>query len=219
LKALGYRTICVHPYHRSFYRRDTVLPLLGFDRFIGIEAFSDVARDGPYVGDQALGEHVLRLLGDADGPTLIYVITMENHGPLHWESVTELDAAAVMRAPMPPKCEELVAYARHLRNADAMLGSLAYALKNRSRASALCLFGDHIPIMPDVYRQLGAPPGDTDYMLWHSRLQGAGHQRPCNVAGLAFTYLGATGLIDLNAIPTLQGPTMTPPNIVTKKTC
>src|SRR5690606_4826345 len=34
LRALGYRTVCIHPYHANFYRRDRVLPFLGFDEFI-----------------------------------------------------------------------------------------------------------------------------------------------------------------------------------------
>nr|WP_242697450.1 LTA synthase family protein [Bordetella petrii] len=196
LKQLGYRTICVHPYHRSFYRRNTVLPLLGFDQFIGIEAFSDAARDGPYVGDRALGEYVLSLLNDDKGkPVYIHVITMENHGPLHWETVTEADTAATLRAPVPAGCDDLVAYARHLRNADLMLGELAGALAGRARMAALCLFGDHVPIMPAVYCRLGAPQGETDYVLWRSDGRRSGGQHECDVSRLAFMYLKAAGLM------------------------
>lgn len=199
LKQLGYRTICVHPYHRSFYSRDTVLPLLGFDRFIGIEAFGDAPRDGPYVGDRALGARVMQLLSDDfDGPTYIHAITMENHGPLHWESVTEQDIASVLSTPVPDVCRDLVAYARHLRNANAMLEELTRSLKSRARASALCFFGDHIPIMPAVYRALGTPSGDTDYVLWRSdvnKQRVGGQESLCDVASLAFAYLRATGLV------------------------
>ncbi len=46
LRSLGYRTVCVHPYHREFYRRERVLPLLGFDEFIGIEAFDAAQKVG-----------------------------------------------------------------------------------------------------------------------------------------------------------------------------
>ena len=199
LKQLGYRTICVHPYHRSFYRRDTVLPRLGFDEFIGIEEFGGAQCDGSYVGDRAVGERVLRLLGGGhDGPTYVHVITMENHGPLHWETVTDADAAAVLNTPMPVDCQDLVAYGRHLRNADLMLAELTSALKNRARPASLCLFGDHVPIMPAVYRTLGAPQGDTDYILWRSDGRTVAQQQDCHVAGLAFTYLTATGLMSPN---------------------
>src|SRR5271156_4263394 len=53
LRALGYRTVCVHPYPQSFYRRDVAYPALGFDEFIDIGGFAGTARVGPFVGDRA----------------------------------------------------------------------------------------------------------------------------------------------------------------------
>jgi hypothetical protein len=47
-RAAGYKTICIHPYDADFYYRDKVMPLLGFDRFVGIEGFAGAARSGPY---------------------------------------------------------------------------------------------------------------------------------------------------------------------------
>jgi len=38
----------------------------------------------------------------------------------------------------------------------------------------LCFFGDHVPILPDVYQAVGEPAGDTDYLIWSNR-------RPLNV--------------------------------------
>ena len=37
LRQAGYRTICLHPFDRSFYRRDLAIPALGFDKFLGRE--------------------------------------------------------------------------------------------------------------------------------------------------------------------------------------
>ncbi|MFD4839999.1 LTA synthase family protein [Achromobacter sp. NPDC058515] len=195
LKSLGYRTICVHPYHRSFYRRDKALPLLGYDEFIGMEAFSDAPLAGPYVGDRAVGDKVASLLAERDSrPLYIHAITMENHGPLHWETVTPADAEAVLLGPMPAGCEDLVAYARHLRNADAMLGSLRTFLAGRAWPASLCVFGDHVPIMPAVYEKMGDTDGATDYLLWQSATQGAAVAQDCDVASLARTYLALNGL-------------------------
>jgi len=165
----GYRSICVHPYHGSFYDRDHVLPRLGFDEFIDIRAFADASREGSYVSDLALAERVNTMLAqERSQPLYIHVITMENHGPLHLESVSEADARAVLSGPMPPGCGDLVAYARHLRNADAMFARLRETLLERERPGTLCIFGDHVPIMPGVYRTLGEPDGMTDYLIWNS---------------------------------------------------
>jgi len=200
LKGLGYRTICVHPYHRSFYRRNVVLPRMGFDEFIGIEAFDDVTRDGPYVGDRALAEKVAGMLPrENDAPVYIHVITMENHGPLHWETVSDLDRRELLQRQLPDDCDDLVTYARHLRNADVMFGMLRDALKRRERPSSLCIYGDHVPIMPGVYRKLGAPAGNSDYLLWHSEAAINASEnnitaKSCDIADLATAFLTAAQL-------------------------
>jgi len=182
LRGLGYRCVCVHPYHGSFYGRNKVLPALGFDDFIDIRAFGAAEHAGPYVSDLALADHVQALLAQHDAayhpaqPLYLHLITMENHGPLHWERVSEADVHAVWSAPLPPDGEEFIAYLRHLRNADAMFGRLRQCLLGRAcqpnpRPAALCLFGDHVPIMPSVYHQWGAPDAVTDYLIWHTDAQ------------------------------------------------
>lgn len=166
LKAQGYRTICVHPYPASFYSRDKVFPLLGFDEFIDIESFAAGEKVGPYVSDDAVAEKVIAILDAATQPTFVFAITMENHGPLHWEKVGEDEAATLFEQMPPEDCEDLAVYARHLRNADLMAGKLSGYLKSLPHAAWLCVYGDHVPIMPKVYRALGAPEGTTDYCIW-----------------------------------------------------
>ncbi|MDH2050034.1 LTA synthase family protein [Achromobacter marplatensis] len=197
LRSLGYRTICVHPYHRTFYQRDKVLPQLGFDEFVGIEDFEGAPRSGPYVGDIALGEKVIQLLRQASstGPLYVHVITMENHGPLHWESVVSTDALGVLKGALPEGCEDLVAYARHLRNADAMFGALRQELKGAERPASLCVFGDHVPIMPSVYQRLGESDGATDYVIWRSDSPCRSVPKNKDVESLAEAFLKGAGLV------------------------
>jgi phosphoglycerol transferase MdoB-like AlkP superfamily enzyme len=169
LKKMGYRTVCVHPYPASFYTRDHVFPKLGFDEFIDVKAFNDSDKFGPYIGDIALGEKVKSVLQDSTGPTFIFVITMENHGPLHWEKVTVEESATLFATLPPPGCAELAVYVRHLRNANTMLGNLRSHLEASPGPSWLCWYGDHVPIMPTVYSALGEPDGATDYFIWGNR--------------------------------------------------
>jgi hypothetical protein len=167
LKNLGYRTVCVHPYHASFYARDKVFAKLGFDEFVDISNFSEADRSGPYVGDVALAEKVGFLLEKYSGqPLFILVITMENHGPLHWEKVVEGEMAHFYSIPPPDGCDDLTIYLRHLTNADQMAGILRHRLESLPGANWLCWFGDHVPIMPKVYRAMGTPKGPTDYVIW-----------------------------------------------------
>ncbi|MDQ2147703.1 LTA synthase family protein [Alcaligenaceae bacterium C4P045] len=195
LRSRGYRTICVHPYHGQFYRRAKVIPLLGFDEFVDITEFADAERQGVYVGDIALGDYVSGLLNAAKVPLFIHVITMENHGPLHWESVSADDFACLSNGSLPLECKDLIAYARHLRNADEMFKRLGESLQASERPGAMCLYGDHVPLMVQVYDQLGYASGDTDYLIWRTGLaEAAGLTCDLEIHELAGHFLRRAGI-------------------------
>lgn len=168
LQRQGYRTICVHPYPASFYARETVYPLMGFENFLDIAAFDDQERFGPYMSDAAVARKIDALLSHErdDRPLFVFAITMENHGPLHWETVGPDDRTRLFEDVPTQALDDLVAYARHLVNADAMFGALADRLSRHDRPSTLCIYGDHVPIMPAVYAASGEPDGLTDYVVW-----------------------------------------------------
>ena len=197
LRHHGYRTICVHPYAGSFYARHEVFPQLGFDEFIDIRAFTGAVREGPYVSDLAVAEKVAALLQTAAGqPLFVFVITMENHGPLHLERVAPGDEERFYSAVPSAGCEELTIYLRHLANADRMAGRLRAALEELPDPAYLCWFGDHVPIMPGVYRALGVPDGRTDYLIWcNGGFPGAPVPRELRVEQLGGLILQRMGLL------------------------
>lgn len=169
LQEQGYRTICIHPYHASFYRRNSVFPLIGFDEFIDIKQFDGAERFGPYISDSSLSSKVIDVLGMGDGrPHFIFVITMENHGPLHFEKVSASDMTTLYTAVPPDHWSDLAVYLRHLRNADRMIGTLRQYGEARSAPFSLCWYGDHVPIMEGVYRDLDALPTDSNYVIWNN---------------------------------------------------
>lgn len=130
--ARGYDTQFVHPFELGFYGRDRLMPALGFKSLAGRPAFANAAKDGPYVSDRAVAANLRARVEAASGPTLIYTVTMENHGP--WA---------------PPKGETaLHAYSRHLANSDAMLADLMDLLDGTERPMLLVFFGDHRPSIP-----------------------------------------------------------------------
>ena len=173
LRAQGYRTLCIHPYHASFYLRDKVFPQLGFDEFIDIRHFSDTQKQGQYIGDAAVADKVTELLKSAATdpaakPLFIFVITMENHGPLHLEKPDIKVVEQYCHQPLPAGCDDLAVYLGHIRNADLMLAQLTKTLSQGHREGLLCWYGDHLPIMPTVYEQMQAVDGRTQYLIWRS---------------------------------------------------
>ena len=168
LRAMGYRTVCIHPFASSFFDRDEVYPNLGFDAFLDIESFPEAERNGPYVSDRAVAGKIEAVMAETDQPQFIFAITMENHGK--WEP-DRLDATAgsVDLSDPPLGSVELGLYLHHLRNADAMVEQIADALNARDGDGVLCLFGDHVPSFPDLYQRLGFEDSRTDYLVWKKR--------------------------------------------------
>ncbi len=80
-RSVGYRTVCIHPFHKSFFRRNRVYPHLGFDEFIDIQEFNESDKLGTYVSDAAVTRKIEEKLAESERPLFIFAITMENHGP------------------------------------------------------------------------------------------------------------------------------------------
>ena len=172
LKAAGYRTVCVHPYLSSFYFRHKVMPQLGFDHFIDINAFQSSDKNGQYVGDQAVAGKIGRLLEDDDNkPLFVFVITMENHGPLHLEAPNQAMLTNTLPGapwPLPNHLRDFAVYLQHLSESDKMLASIKNSLNTAKRPGLLGWYGDHVPILPEAYAHFTPPDSRTPYMIWSS---------------------------------------------------
>lgn len=148
LRAEGFRSLFIHPHDMRFYQRDRLMPAIGFERLIGESGFGPAtAESGRYVGDIAVADMLGGLIDDAAQPTLLYAVTMENHGP--W--------------PKNPPGAALASYLHHLRSGDAMLTALVDRLAAIGRPALLAFFGDHRPSIAGVTE----PGGDrhTPYVL------------------------------------------------------
>ncbi|WP_237673772.1 LTA synthase family protein [Vreelandella profundi] len=189
LKAAGYRTVCVHPYLASFYFRHKVMPQMGFDQFIDISAFESSDKAGQYIGDRAVARKIGRLLEDDDNrPLFVFVITMENHGPLHLETPRQDTLATTMPGatwPLPNHLRDLAVYLHHLSESDKMLASVKSALNTANRQGLLGWYGDHVPILPEAYEYFTPPDSRTPYMIWSTQgpqaeqLPAAGERLAC----------------------------------------
>jgi hypothetical protein len=168
LRAAGYRTICLHPFDRWFYRRDLALPGLGFERFLGRESLGG-SRRPPYCPDPELARHILRALDTAGPRVFLFAITMGNHGP--WSMAgPALDPALhrLFDADELPQGNELLRYLDGLRRSDEMLQILIDGFKERGLDGILAFYGDHLPSLPHAFDHFGFADWSSDYVLWRN---------------------------------------------------
>jgi hypothetical protein len=151
LSECGYATDFIHPHDMRFFRRDRVMPSLGFQHMHGEERFSDADRLGPYVSDEAVARCVLELLEGATQPRFVFAVTMENHGP--WRP-GRLDAT---------EHDERQIYFRHLQSADRAIHLLMEAFNSLERPVVFCFFGDHTPLLHFDTAEPAA--SSTDYFI------------------------------------------------------
>jgi len=191
-RAAGYRTICLHPYDANFYYRDKVMPLLGFDQFIGIEGFAGAERKGPYVSDVAVAECVARHVREYGPRVLVFAITMENHGP--WDQ--EHDSPPPAQLPEGwrdlPDAAEIGRWLKHLQSTDAMIPILRDAIAATGSPGWLVFYGDHQPSLSGAFHAPGADDRRSDYAIWGSTA-GAGRRIDIaaeEIAGALMTAMG-----------------------------
>lgn len=166
LRAEGYRTVCLHPFDREFFRRDLTLPALGFEIFRGLDSLGG-SRRPPYLSDPDLARHVLRAL-DAEGPRVfVFAITMGNHGP--WFATgnkVDPDLRVMLDPRGLPQGSELLRYLHGLRRSDEMLQILMDDMAGNRRNGVLAFYGDHLPSLPHAFAHFGFDEWGSDYVLW-----------------------------------------------------
>lgn len=155
MRSRGYHTVCIHPYDRRFYRRDIVMPCLGFDMFLGIEAFDSGSRQAGLASDPVLAQRILTLLEHTSGPLFIFGISMGNHGPWpHHDNSSRPFANTALQS-----------FVAGLRQADRMLQILSEAPAIANASGLLAFYGDHQPSLPALAGAGRMDGNATDYII------------------------------------------------------
>jgi hypothetical protein len=169
LKSQGYRTTAIHTHFRTFWRRHSALPRLGFDRYIAIEDMGTVERLGFWPKDSVLTDHVLATLesAESDQPQFVFAISMENHGPWNANRLARLPDT-VSEISLPDAADQIPAkplqqFLFHAENALTELERLWHFVQQRPRKTVLIFFGDHLPGLNDSFSALGFDNGKAAY--------------------------------------------------------
>lgn len=144
LKKEGYYTSAIHSFGRTFFKRDDVYKVLGFDKFNAEDTMKNVDIDGDYISDLAMSKEIIAELEEQKQPTFIHAVTMQNHFPFtegrFGENLIEISGLENEESK-----GELETYTEGLRRSDEALQYLIEQLDNLDRPTILVFFGDHLP--------------------------------------------------------------------------
>lgn len=161
LKAVGYRTLAIHPYRRANYKRHQVYPQIGFDAYYSREDFVNPEYVRSYISDASVARRIIEEYEKnlETGDTLFcYNVTVQNHGGYNPASASGVDdAVKVLDQGINREKTEL--YLNLIRSSDEMFRSLVQFFEQKEEHVAILMFGDHQPSLgDDLYEYLLGKP-------------------------------------------------------------
>lgn len=156
LKSYGYQTIAFHPNNANNYKRSSVYPYLGFERFITIDDelnYSERLRG--YMSDDADIKNVIDIYENRDQskPFFLFNVTMQNHGDYN-RTQSEIDVT------VSPKNEDLqyaqlLEYLSLIKKTDEAIEGLIEYFSQIEDDTIILIFGDHQPgLDSDIYEAM-----------------------------------------------------------------
>ncbi|WP_242273631.1 LTA synthase family protein [Bacillus cereus group sp. BfR-BA-01310] len=157
LKEEGYYTSAIHSFGRSFFKRDDVYKVLGFDKFNAQDTMENVEVDGDYISDLSMSKEIIAELEKQKKPTFVHAVTMQNHFPFTEGRFGE-NQIEISGLENEESKAELETYTEGLRRSDEALQYLIEQLDNLDRPTLLVFFGDHLPSLgtnKSLYKETG----------------------------------------------------------------
>ncbi len=159
LKAQGYETVAVHPYHAAGWSRNKVYPWFGFDRMVFLNEFQNPEYIRKYVSDKSDYDKIIELYEqkDPDKPLFLFNVTMQNHGGYG----QSFDNFAPDITAEEIKSQALSDYLSLISISDGQFERLIDYFASQDEDTMIVMFGDHQPndsVANPIWRANGIDP-------------------------------------------------------------
>lgn len=154
LKDMGYATTALHTYHKYYWRRVVAYPLMGMDKFVGLDDLDNPKMYGTYVDDEVINDLIIKELKEEEKPKFIYAITMQNHSMYDDNRFGEntIQFASEYSA----RSNAMInTYGTGIVHSDKKLKELIESLEKLDEPTLLVFFGDHLPYLDKAYEETG----------------------------------------------------------------
>ena len=143
LKEQGYDTVAAHPYNATGWDRDTIYPLLGFERSIFINQYDRGNKLRSYISDAACVDKIIEVYEEKEAgtPLFMFNVTMQNHGG-YADKYTNFKPDITVDGLSNLAVEQ---YLSLLKVSDAEFERLVTYFSNVEEDTVIVFFGDHQP--------------------------------------------------------------------------
>lgn len=143
LKELGYYTVATHPYNATGWDRDTIYPLLGFERSIFIKEYDRSNTLRSYISDAACVDKIIEVYEEKEEgtPLFLFNVTMQNHGG-YTDKYTNFTPDITVEGLDNLAVEQ---YLSLLKVSDAEFERLVTYFSQVEEDTMIVFFGDHQP--------------------------------------------------------------------------
>jgi phosphoglycerol transferase MdoB-like AlkP superfamily enzyme len=141
--ASGHRTVAIHPYNPTMYRRNEVYRTFGVDHFIHDTTMHERRRSGHhgFISDASAFHEVERTLRRTSKPVFVNLVTMQNHMPYSGRYDDPVKVTGTDGAPLT----DIGQYARGLEHTDRALRQFINRLRASQEKTVVVFYGDHLP--------------------------------------------------------------------------
>ncbi len=143
LQKLGYYTVATHPYNATGWDRDTIYPLLGFERSIFVKEYDRSKKLRTYISDAACVDKIIEVYEEKeDGiPLFLFNVTMQNHGG-YTDEYANFTPDITVEGMSNTSVEQ---YLSLLKVSDTEFERLVTYFSNVEEDTVIVFFGDHQP--------------------------------------------------------------------------
>lgn len=155
LKADSYGgNVAFHPGMANSYSRDTVYPLLGFEKHVSFEDMVDPEKLRAYVSDRQdfrtlVEEYEKYRRKDENKPFYIFNVTIQNHSD--YKLSTGVVKSGISITDSGAREEEAEQYLNCIKKTDDAIKELISYFENVDEPTVVVLFGDHQPRVGSLF--------------------------------------------------------------------
>lgn len=166
--SLGVQAVTAHEFQRKHY-----YPIIGFDRFVALE--SDYPKEdwelmNRLLSDDYLVKKIIENLPHEKQPLFGLFLNNATHASyFHWEKNDEFK---ILNQGVSDKTRDtLERYASAVNHADQALERLVRHFDNPSQKTIFVIFGDHLPGLSSVFKDLNVFKDDQRRLMFHTPLR------------------------------------------------